>query len=354
MGMDKEQLGERKVKILDAIIRNYLATGEPVGSRTISKYTDLNLSSATIRNEMSDLEELGYIVKPHTSAGRIPSDKGYRFYVDHLMEEKDREVKEMKDFVIEKTEKMDQVLKQVAKMLANNTNYATLVSAPTYSANKIKFIQLSNVDESHILAVIVLNSNIVKNQMIEVEEQLDNETILKLNILLNTALNGLSLQEINLGTIAKLKEQAGIHSTIVGDVLDALAQTLSENEDLQIYTSGATNILKYPELSDAESATNLLSTFEEKDELLNLVTESLSDDQNEKGNGIQVYIGNEAPVQTMKDCSIVTATYDLGEGVKGTIGIVGPKRMDYENVVDNLKNLKSQLDGIFEKNKQDS
>lgn len=354
MGMDKEQLGERKVKILDAIIRNYLATGEPVGSRTISKYTDLNLSSATIRNEMSDLEEMGYIVQPHTSAGRIPSDKGYRFYVDHLMEEKDREVKEMKDFVIEKTEKMDQVLKQVAKMLANNTNYATLVSAPTYSANKIKFIQLSNVDESHILAVIVLNSNIVKNQMIEVEEQLDNETILKLNILLNTALNGLSLQEINLGTIAKLKEQAGIHSTIVGDVLDALAQTLSENEDLQIYTSGATNILKYPELSDAESATNLLSTFEEKDELLNLVTESLSDDQNEKGNGIQVYIGNEAPVQTMKDCSIVTATYDLGEGVKGTIGIVGPKRMDYENVVDNLKNLKSQLDGIFEKNKQDS
>ena len=354
MGMDKEQLGERKVKILDAIIRNYLATGEPVGSRTISKYTDLNLSSATIRNEMSDLEELGYIVQPHTSAGRIPSDKGYRFYVDHLMEEKDREVKEMKDFVIEKTEKMDQVLKQVAKMLANNTNYATLVSAPTYSANKIKFIQLSNVDESHILAVIVLNSNIVKNQMIEVEEQLDNETILKLNILLNTALNGLSLQEINLGTIAKLKEQAGIHSTIVGDVLDALARTLSENEDLQIYTSGATNILKYPELSDAESATNLLSTFEEKDELLNLVTESLSDDQNEKGNGIQVYIGNEAPVQTMKDCSIVTATYDLGEGVKGTIGIVGPKRMDYENVVDNLKNLKSQLDGIFEKNKQDS
>lgn len=241
-------------------------------------------------------------------------------------------------------------------MLANNTNYATLVSAPTYSTNKIKFIQLSNVDDSHILAVIVLNSNIVKNQMIEVGEQLDNETILKLNILLNTALNGLSLQEINLGTIAKLKEQAGIHSTIVGDVLDALAQTLSENEDLQIYTSGATNILKYPELSDAENATSLLSTFEEKDELLNLVTESLSDDQNENGNGngIQVYIGNEAPVQTMKDCSIVTATYDLGEGVKGTIGIVGPKRMDYENVVDNLKNLKSQLDGIFEKNKQDS
>ena len=338
MADENMELDERKVKILDAVIRNYLATGEPVGSRTISKYTDLNLSSATIRNEMADLEELGYIVQPHTSAGRIPSDKGYRFYVDHLMQEKDREVKEMKDFVIEKTQKMDEVLKKVAKMLANNTNYATIVSAPTYSGNKVKFMQLSNVDEKHILAVIVMNSNMVKNQMIDVEEPLDNETLLKLNILLNTALNGLSLQEI---------------SEIVSHVLDALGQTLSENEDLQIYTSGATNILKYPELSDSESAAGLLSTFEEKDELVNLVTESLSEGES-KGNEIQVYIGNEAPVQTMKDCSVVTATYDLGEGVKGTIGIVGPKRMDYENVVDNLKNLKSQLDGIFDKEKGQS
>ena len=345
------ELDERKEKILDAIIRNYLETGEPVGSRTISKYTDLNLSSATIRNEMADLEELGYIIQPHTSAGRIPSDKGYRFYVDHLMQEKDREVTEMKEFVIEKTEKMEQVLKQVAKLLANNTNYATLVSAPAYNTNKIKFIQLSHVDDEHILAVIVMNNNMVKNQMIDVESSLDNETLLKLNLLLNSALNGLSIQEINLGTIAKLKEQAGSHSTIVGEVLDALANALNENEDLQIYTSGATNILKYQELSGSESATNLLSAFEEKEELLSLVTESLADQESETG--IQVYIGNEAPIQTMKDCSVVTATYDLGEGVKGTIGIVGPKRMDYENVMDNLKNLKSQLDGIFTKPRKD-
>ncbi len=349
MEKDYEELGERKIKILDAIIRNYLETGEPVGSRTISKYTDLNLSSATIRNEMSDLEELGYILQPHTSAGRIPSDKGYRFYVDHLMEEKDRQVTEMKNFVIEKTEKMEQVLKQVAKLLATNTNYATIVSAPSYHHNKIKFIQLSNVDENQILAVVVMQSNIVKNRMITVEQSLDNETLLKLNILLNTGLNGLSIREINLGVIAKLKEQAGIHSMIVSDVLDALAEALSEDEDLEIYTSGATNILKYPELSDSEKASNLLTTFEEKDELASLVADSLSDSDE---NGIQVYIGNESPIQTMKDCSVVTATYELGEGVKGTIGIVGPKRMDYENVVDNLKNLKAQLDGIFDHSKE--
>lgn len=347
MEFQNEELDERKVKILDAIIRNYLATGEPVGSRTISKYTDLNLSSATIRNEMSDLEELGYILQPHTSAGRIPSDKGYRFYVDHLIREKDREVTEMKDFVIEKTEKMEQVLKQVAKLLANNTNYATMVTAPSYHNNKIKFIQLSQMDDGQILAVVVLNSNIVKNQVIAVEEKFDSETLLKLNILLNTGLNGLSLQEINLATITRLKEQAGIHSTIVSDVMDALAEALSEGEDLQIYTSGTTNILKYPELNDSEKITNLLSTFEEKEELASLVTETFSNEET----GIQVYIGNEAPIQTMKDCSVVTATYELGEGVKGTIGIIGPKRMDYEKVMDSLKTLKLQLDGIFNKSK---
>lgn len=346
------ELDERKTKILDAIIRNYLETGEPVGSRTISKYTDLNLSSATIRNEMSDLEEMGYIMQPHTSAGRIPSDKGYRFYVDHLIQEKDREVSQMKEFVIEKTEKMEKVLKQVAKMLANNTNYATLITAPSYQTNKIKFIQLSSVDDHQILAVIVSNNNMVKNCMIDVQAPLDNETLLKLNLLLNTTLTGLSIQEINLQTIAKLKVQAGDHGEIISEVLDALAENLSADEDLQIYTSGATNILKYPELSDSSKAADLLSAFEEKEELKGLVAEAgLSVDSE---TGIQVYIGNETPIQTMKDCSVVTATYDLGEGVKGTIGIVGPKRMDYENVMDNLKHLKAQLDNIFNKSKNDS
>lgn len=346
--MNGNQLDERKTKILNAIIRNYLETGEPVGSRTISKYTDLNLSSATIRNEMSDLEEMGYILQPHTSAGRIPSDKGYRFYVDHLMEEKNREVSEMKEFVIEHTEKMEQVLKQVAKLLANNTNYATLITAPQYHHNKLKFIQLSNVDDSHILAVVVLEGNLVKNKMLTIPEPMNNEDMLKLNMLLNTHLNGLSVEQINLGTIAVLKEKAGIHSQLVSDVLDAVAEAIGEDEDLEIYTSGTTNILKYPELSDSRRAGELLSTFEEKQQLVSLVTDRL---EPEDSTGIQVYIGDEAPIQTMKDCSVVTATYELGEGVKGTIGIVGPKRMDYEKVMDNLKTLRSQLDGIFDKKK---
>ena len=251
------ELDERKMKILQAVIKNYLETGEPVGSRTISKYTDLNLSSATIRNEMADLEEMGYIIQPHTSAGRIPSDKGYRLYVDTMMQqmdtamqEKTREVEELKDLLLEKEEKMDQLLKSVAKTLAVNTNYASMISSPSYSGSRLKFIQLSRVDAGQLIAVIVLEGNILKNNMISVSEELDDETLLKLNVLLNTHLNGLPIEEINLGLVARLKQQAGIHSDIVGEVIDAVAESIKADEDLEIYTSGANNIFKYPELAD--------------------------------------------------------------------------------------------------------
>ena len=344
--MDSE-LDERKRKILKAIIQTYLETGEPVGSRTISKDTDLNLSSATIRNEMSDLEELGYIVQPHTSAGRIPSDAGYRLYEDELMREKEQEVSEIKEMMIERTDKMEKVLKQVVKVLASNTNYATMITGPTYHRNKLKFIQLSRVAEMQLLAVLVIEGNIVKNHMIALQEPMDDDTILKLNLLLNTQLNGLTIEEINLGMITKMKEQAGIHSAVVGSVIDAVANAIAVDDDeVEIYTSGTTNIFKYPELADTSKASELISAFEEKQELVDLVKDTMNSEEN---TGIQVYIGNETPVKTMKDCSVVTATYDLGGGMQGTIGIIGPKRMDYENVVDNLKTLKTQLDNIFKK-----
>ena len=339
------QLNERKYKILQAIIRNYLETGEPVGSRTISKYTDLNLSSATIRNEMADLEELGYILQPHTSAGRIPSDKGYRLYVDKMMEEKEREVAEMKELLLEKEEKTDRLLKQAARLLANNTEYAAMISAPQYHRNKLKFIQLSRVDANQLLAVIVVEGNVIKNSILNLSEELNDETLLKLNILLNTHLNGLSLDEINLGMIAAMKQQAGIHSEIVAGVIDAVAEAIKADEDLEIYTSGAKNFFKYPELSDNQRASELITTFEEKQVLNELVLDKLENENT----GIQIYIGDEMPIQSMKDCSVVTATYELGEGMKGTIGIVGPKRMDYERVVNNLKVLKNQLDELYKK-----
>ena len=341
------ELDDRKITILKAIIKTYLETGEPVGSRTISKFTDLKLSSATIRNEMSDLEEMGYILQPHTSAGRIPSDKGYRFYVDQIMQEKQQEVTEVKELMIQRVDRVELVLKRLAQMLAANTNYAAMISGPQYHRNKLKFIQLSQMDEHKLLVVVVVEGNLVKNTMLDVPSAISQEELLNLNILLNSALNGLSLEEINLDVITRLKERAGSYSQIVDQVLTQVAIAIrADEDDLQIYTSGATNIFKYPELSDGEKASQLISTLEQKDKLRELIDDVNESDENRE-NGIQVYIGNETPLQTMKDCSVVTANYELGEGIRGPIGIIGPKRMDYERVLGTLKNLMKQLDATF-------
>ena len=340
------ELDERKIKILQAIIRTYLETGEPVGSRTISKYSDLNLSSATIRNEMSDLEEMGYIIQPHTSAGRIPSDKGYRLYVDTMLDAKESEIHILREELEEKKDKIDDVLQQVAKFLATNTNYATMVSGPRYQTKKIKFIQITSVDAQHLLAVIVLDNNNVKNQMIRIDEPVEDEMIVKLNFILNTSLNGLDVLEMNLAVIQKIKEQMGAHTQVIDSVLEVIGKTLVKEDDLEIYTSGATNILKYPELSDKTKATGILNALEDKKMFHEWMGLPDMEMQNET-HDIQVYIGDENRVDSMKDCSMVTATYQIQEGVYGKIGIVGPKRMDYDKVVGTLNSLMSQLDDIF-------
>ena len=340
-------LDDRKLTILNAIIRTYLETGEPVGSRTISKYTDLNLSSATIRNEMSDLEEMGFIVQPHTSAGRIPTDKGYRFYVDQLVNEKTQQVTTMNSLMIAKTNRMEEILKQVVRMLATNTNYTTLISSPSYKGNKVKFIQLSRLNDHQLLNVVVIEGNIVKNHILDVEEEITEEQVLKLNLLLNTRLNGLTLAEINLGLISNIKQEAGVHTEVVSDVLDTIADVIraETDENMEIYTSGANNIFRYPELADSSRASQLIGTIEDKNGLADLVKMTQEGESDETG--IQVYIGEESSVESMKDCSVVTATYDLGDGMQGTIGIIGPKRMDYEKVMSNLKQVKESLNDAF-------
>lgn len=344
------ELDERKIRILKAIIQTYLETGEPVGSRTISKYSDLQLSSATIRNEMSDLEELGYIIQPHTSAGRIPSDQGYRFYVDQLMREKENEVTEMRELVIQRVDRVELLLKQLAKLLAVNTNYAALISGPKYHQTKLKFIQLSQMEAGKLLIVTVLEGNIVKNSMVPMGEALTDEELLNLNILLNNSLNGLTIEQINLDVISRMKEQAGPRRQVVDLVLNEVAEAIRANEeDLQIYTEGTTNIFKYPELSDGQRASELISTLEQKELLKNLLSEEELGGSGTGKHDIQVYIGNETPVQSMKDCSVVTANYELGEGLRGTIGIIGPKRMDYDKVVSTLRSLMNQLEDTFKK-----
>ncbi|MDO4476296.1 MAG: heat-inducible transcriptional repressor HrcA [Lachnospiraceae bacterium] len=341
------KMDDRKWMILKAIIKTYLETGEPVGSRTISKYPGLSLSSATIRNEMSDLEEMGYILQPHTSAGRIPSDAGYRLYVDRMMEEKDQQISEQRELMIQRQEKTEMLLKQVVKYLAANTNYATMISGPQIHRTKLKFIQLSIVDETQILATIVSESNAVKNKILNIDHGLDQETVLRMNLLLNTNLNGLTIEQINLSTISRLKEEAGIHSDLVSKVLDAVAEAISQAEDVEIYTSGATNFFQYPELSASDMASELIGAFESKQPLLGVIGDR---EETESKDGIQVYIGQENSVESLRNCSVVTASYDLGGGMYGRIGIVGPKRMDYEKVVGILKDMTQQLGEINKKN----
>ena len=221
-----------------------------------------------------------------------------------------------------------------------------MISGPKYHQTKLKFIQLSKVEKTKLLIVIVVEGNIIKNSIVNIGEELSDESILNLNILLNNSLNGLTIEEINLGVISRMKEQAGDHSQVVDLVLNEVAEAIHANdEDLQIYTSGTTNIFKYPELADGQKASQLISTLEQK-ELLKGLFEDEKEGQ-DPGTEIQVYIGDEMPVQTMKDCSIVTANYVLGEGLRGTIGIIGPKRMDYEKVVNTLRTMMNQLETTF-------
>ena len=344
------ELDERKVKILKAIVANYLETGEPVGSRTISKYTDLNLSTATIRNEMSDLEDMGYICQPHTSAGRIPTDAGYRFYVDSIMEEK-QEVETQNGTLLERVDKIEKMLKQVAKVLAANTNYATLVTMPQYG-NTVKFIQLSKVNNYRLLAVIMVDGNIVRNKLIDTDYDLKDDEILKFNILLNTFLQGASIQDINLELIQTMKSQAGEYAEILEVIFQGILEAIKEADDLKVYTSGATNMLKYPELINSQSAEKLLGTFEDiedKEEFVKYVEDAISGEDKD----IQIHIGEENQSEELKDCSLITATYKMPEGAKGTIGIIGPKRMDYKKVVTMLKNLTGELDDIFSEKEQE-
>ena len=339
--MDSE---DRKAIILKAIIKNYMETGEPVGSRTISKLPELNLSSATIRNEMSDLEDMGYILQPHTSAGRIPSDKGYRFYVDEILREKEIETEAFKDLMFKKVDRLETLLKHLAKIIARDTNYAAMISGPTIHSNKVKFLQLSKIDRFKLLLVTVAEGNIINNKIIDIDSEISESEILNLNLLINTSLNGLTVEEINLSIMNKLRTDAGVYGDIVDKVLREVAAVFkSATDNLEIYTSGTTNIFKYPEISDREKASQLVNAFEEKDKLKEILA-GVNDDDSD---GIRVYIGNEVPISDMRDLSVVTANYEIGEGLRGSIGIVGPKRMDYEKVLKTIKTVMASLDEQF-------
>jgi len=344
------ELNERKLKILEAIIGNYLDTAEPVGSRTISKNYNLGVSPATIRNEMSDLEELGFIMQPHTSAGRIPSDKGYRLYVDMLMnaeKQTDKHIDYLSDLVAS-AGRMEKLLKEIASVIASQTNLTAVVSTPQYKKCAVKNVQLIQLETDKVLSVIVTDGNMANNYVFEVNKVVDQQQLNKLSFILNDQLHGLNVEEINLPLIEKLKAIAGQHEEVVTKVLEVIFQSVKNNEITDFYTSGALNMLKLPEFSDLSKATSLMETLEKKDQIRQLL---LSDyDETElMHDGVSVKIGLETGIKEMEDCSLITTTYHIGGKPLGVIGVIGPKRMDYKNAITSLqcliKEIERKMDG---------
>ncbi|MBQ8313746.1 MAG: heat-inducible transcription repressor HrcA [Clostridia bacterium] len=336
MGMD-----ERKFRILQAIIDDYILTAVPVGSRTISKKYDMGLSSATIRNEMSDLEELGYLDQPHVSAGRIPSAKAYRLYVDQLLHQgllhSDSE-SAIRAHFLGRMRQMEDVIDHAAQVLSNLTNYTAVVLPPSGPQPRIRTLQLVPVSSNAALVVIVTDSGIVRDAVIRVSEQLDSDTLYAISKSLTKELSGCTLKEA-----VELLPQITGRMQDNEKLLQGLNSFFQENagsSHAHVAIGGRSNILNYPEYSDTEKARSFLSLMETRDKLASIIAQ-----QGEMA--FTVRIGPETGVPEMADCSIVTATYSTGNGQQGTIGVIGPTRMQYNRVLSILGTMGHQLSELF-------
>lgn len=336
-------LNDRKIQILQAIINDYIETAEPVGSRTIAKKYNLGISSATIRNEMSDLEEMGLILQPHASSGRIPSDMGYRLYVDHLMQQKELSAEEqryLQGVISRDVGQIDYLMEETAKALSLLTNYTTFISEPVGERMRMKQIRLLPLDSTSVLLVIATGDNFIKNHIIKLHAVPAEEVLFDLGTRLNRVLQGCTLEDIDALRISRMQAELMEYQELLHPVLRAIEVTMRAAEKIQLHMSGTKNILAFPEFSDIQKAKSLFQTLEEKDVLVTMLEES-------KGDDMQILIGSENTVQGMKDCSVITATYKMGDNTRGTIGIVGPTRMDYSQVISVLNGMVKNIENVL-------
>ena len=331
-------MDERKLKILHAIIHDYISTAEPVGSRTIAKKYDLGVSSATIRNEMADLEDMGYIEQLHSSSGRKPSDKGYRLYVDKMMQLRKLSPQEeymiKNKFLNDALYEVDKIVRHATIVLSELTNLIGVVKAPSVMESKIKSVQLINVDNYNVLSVIVTDGGLIKNSMIRVKHPIDNDSLNKINVLLNFRLRNLSINMINLEVINNLKKDLGEYKDIFDAIIPNLYESLSDDDEEDMYFEGATNILEYPEFKDIDKAKKILSFVGNVSNMANIL---------ENKGKMSIIIGKENNLEKAKECSIITAVYGIGDRALGCIGVIGPTRIPYSKVVAILANLTDEL-----------
>lgn len=339
------KLDERKQEILKAIINNYFETALPVGSRTISKQYNLGVSPATIRNEMSDLEELGFIIQPHASAGRIPSDKGYRLYVDMVMQLQKSEYRKLVYLEELKASagRIEDLLKSIAKRLAEETNYATLVSTPQYKKTRIRNIQLVEVSSQDLLVIVVAERNQVKDHLIHLEQPVNQELLTRLSVCINQELRGMSLEDIDLNCIHRIKGNDSQEQRIMSEVLDVIFRAIQQMDEADIFTYGASNMMKLPEFQDVGKASSIMRALEQEEILEDIINTTFESDD---GN-VKIVIGEENNIQDLKDLSLITTSYHINGEKAGAIAIIGPKRMDYENTISNLRVLIKDIDELL-------
>lgn len=340
------RMDDRKFMILQAIIDDYIMTAVPVGSRTISRKSGVGFSPATIRNEMSDLEELGYLDQPHTSAGRIPSAKAYRLYVDRLMKMVDlspEETGRIQDHLNRRTAQVEEVIRQAAQALSDVTHYTAVVSAPQLTDVSIKRVQMVPVTDTSALLVIVTSAGLVKERVIQVPDGVGPDQLYGLSKVLTERLSGYSLQDAR-EQLKGVSSDLGEHRQLMANVLGVIDAQLEGDPNVPLVVGGRSNLLHYPEYSDVEKARSFLAVLESREKLAPLL----------KNSGVEftVRIGPENNLPEFSDCSVVTATYHVGNNTSGTLGIIGPTRMDYARVVSVMNYMGRAISDLLSGNKE--
>jgi len=333
-------LDNRKRRILQAIIDDYIDTAEPVGSRTIARKHELGLSSATIRNEMADLEEMGYLEQPHTSAGRIPSDKGYRLYVDELMQVKeltDEEMRSILQAMNTRVSEISQLIKQASTVMSRFTKYTSMAVTPSLKKSLLKAVQVVHVETGKALVVVVTNTGMVKNFLVKISESVVSDDLIKVSNMLNDKFAGLAIEDIKQSSIKDTGNEIGMPRDILQSVVEKVIGCIKQIDAPDVFIDGVTNIFNYPEFRNVAKAKEFLSTLDVKENLSKILSSTESD------NCINVRIGAENILDEIKECSLLTATYSLGNVVIGSLGVIGPTRMEYPRVISSINFIRKKI-----------
>lgn len=331
-------LTERQKLILNAVVNDYILSAEPVGSRSISKRPEMKYSPATIRNEMSDLEEMGFLEQPHTSAGRIPSHKGYRYFVDHLIRPgrlKHEDLQKVKLFFANKIYETEEIVQQVANILSSLTKYTSFVLEPEIYNATLKHLQLVPLNDETAVAIIVTNTGHVENKTVSIPKEISMSEIERFVNFLNTKLTGVPLIRLRSALYNEIDTELNKHVQHYQELLQLLENVINKDHEDKLYITGAANMLAQPEFQDIEKAKVLFDLFEETKTIAKVFASTEE--------GLQIRIGTENDLEEMNHCSLITATYSIEGQSLGTIGIIGPTRMEYGKVLDLMNYLSKDL-----------